>query len=111
MPTAQDFDRVVEHVLGCTPHPRSHLKWQFKIQGRLVSWCMRSHGLRRSAQLSERNLSEMANQMRCSTGVWKRLLNGQATRTDYLNELLSRDVITREQYDSALREFATVGHP
>lgn len=105
MPTAHDFDEIVEHVLGCKQGGPNHRKWQFYIGGRLIAWTMRSHGLRKSAQLSDRTLKEMADEMRCSLGLWKRLLNGQATRQDYLNELLSRGVITAEQRDSAIQEF------
>jgi hypothetical protein len=105
MPTAQDFDRVVEHVLGCTAHPKNHLKWQFYIGGKLIGYTMRSHSLRRSDQLSDRTLGEMAREMRCSTGLWKRLLNGQATRKDYLDDLVARGIIDQAQRETALREF------
>jgi hypothetical protein len=105
MPTAQDFDDVLEHVLGCTRHPKSHLKWQYHINGTLIGWCMRSHGLRKSAQLSDRNLKEMATEMRCSFGLWKRLMNRQATLVDYLDELVERGFIDQNQYKQGLTEY------
>jgi hypothetical protein len=110
MATAQDFDYAVEHILGCIPHPKSHSKWQYYIGGRLIGWCMRSHSLRKSAQLSERNMSEMAREMRCSTRLWKRLLNGEATLQDYLDELLARGAIDQNQHAMALQEYQTKRH-
>lgn len=105
MPTAQDFDYVLEHVLGCTPHPKSHLKWQYHINGQLIGWCMRSHNLRKSTQISARTLADMAREMRCSVGLWKRLLGRQATLRDYLDELLARGYIDQNQHKQGLIEY------
>lgn len=111
MATAQDFDRVVERVLGCTPHPKSHLKWQYHINGQLIGWCMRSHGLRKSDQLSDDVISMMAREMRCSSKLWKRLLNGQAELVDYLDELVVRGLIDQQQRETGLREYEATHSP
>lgn len=111
MATAQDFDQVVEYVLGCTPHPKSHQKWQYHINGRLIGWCMRSHGWRKSTQLTSRTISDMALEMKCSSGMWKSLLDGQAELVDYLDELMMRGIIDQQERNTGLREYEAKRRP
>ncbi len=96
----RDLRRLLEKVLQCErDESGKHIRYRFVVNGRLVAQTHYSHSWRGNEQIDDKMLKNQAEQMRCNLKTWKLLLLGQASKQDYLGELLKGGHISQVEYD------------
>jgi hypothetical protein len=97
--SVKDLEYLLTRVLNYEIETGHHIRYTLKVNGRIVAITRRSHSWRGSTQIDKKMISNIAEQMKCSDKTLKLLLQCNATKEDYLKELLQKGEITQAEFD------------
>lgn len=101
----RDLQYLLERVLRCErDNTGKHVRYFFKVNGRVVAQTHYSHSWRGNTQLDNSMLSMQAKEMRCSLKTWRLLLEGRASKEAYFRELRQNGFISQQEFDDLSRE-------